>query len=966
MQIVSGASWHAMVPALASSMREELRSPFATGRVIADSPATARLLSQAVAAHEGISAGVEYTAPRGWLRGLAREAGAGEAWDAWHSSRLVTAVLEELGDLSRDHAVLARHLSDPRRRLSTAARFARLLRAYVEDAPGTVDAWLRHEEEGGIPSHLAWQPELLRRACETVGFDPPTLRPLLVEAAGRDRTPSWWFDPRRVAAAYAPALLASHPVHAWFVGEAPSWCGHLPQPEPAALGAGPEIALHGSHSRLRQAQVLRDELLRAFSEDPSLEPRDVVVVCPKPAEWASVLNAVFRGDESHPANGLRVAEVAPDAGGNLALEAVLHALELIDGRATATQGLDFLLHPAIAHRWDLAGRRDDLLTLVRDARISWGLDSADRERQGLGGVEQGTWLRGLDALLTGVALGPEVGPLGLTGVGTTTSSDLALIGSLSEILSRLRFLTAGSEDRLTVPAWCEWASEALEQLVGLPFEDAWMVRAASAVCERLARSHASSTLTLDRREFRRLLAGAMPSVRHRPGIGNGDLHVVTPGELSHVDLPLKAFVGITDRLPGGQPDEVPGLLPDDGLRAHQDLLAHARSAGRLIVVTQARSERTGEPRELPVTITRLMQELGVRAEPVVHPPQPFNASAFGASPSFDAPAFAGALAWLRGPGERGVEQRRAEALTRPVADEHHTITLTELYQHLVDPLKSFLRAAAGVQRFSVPEVSDELPLALTGLDRWQLSDALLDGLLQGESPAGLRARALGSQALPPDALGSAIVAENGRLAEQLATQAERFRGGTPHLERVSLDLGRVQLGGAVAMHGTVIAKASPSGGAKALLAGWLELLAMAAAGQQAEAKIVRPKRQRAQVTTLRQPPQDVARGLLELYARSYSLGRHRLVPAPFDPAFRLAVELDRGWYRPEEWLSPAPGAFKKWLGADPLWHLFYDDPTRGFLLDPAQPEDPEGAGSSGFERWARTLYTPMVDFGGTL
>src|SRR5581483_403671 len=40
------------------------------------------------------------------------------------------------------------------------------------------------------------------------------------------------------------------------------------------------IQIHACHGRARQVEVLRDAVLHLLAEDPTLEPRDVIVMCP--------------------------------------------------------------------------------------------------------------------------------------------------------------------------------------------------------------------------------------------------------------------------------------------------------------------------------------------------------------------------------------------------------------------------------------------------------------------------------------------------------------------------------------------------------------------------------------------------------------------------------------------------------------------------------------------------------------
>lgn len=965
LQVRIGQSWRAMVPELASGFRAQLTSPFDGARVIVDSPGSARLLSQEIAAIDGIAAGVEYLTLGRFTASLARDAGVAAELEAWRSPRLVTAVWESLDDVARHHRLLARFLAKPGRKLSASARFARLLRSYVEHAPQLAQRWL-DGDDGEPPAHLAWQPELMRQVCESLGFHPLEHAQQLCETARRDSTPTWLFCVEDVPRASVPLVAATAPDTAWFVGGTPPWLDDVPHEVSRTgkpLRANPTVEVHGSHSRLRQAEVLRDELTRCFQEDPGLEPRDVRIVCPDPADWAGVLNDVFRGDTSHPGHLLRVAEVAPEVGGNLALDALDAALAMLDERATATQVVEFLLMPAISHRWGFAQHRDDLLELVSDAQIRWGLDAAHRSRYGLPNTEYNTWFRGIDALLTGVAMGSDIGPPGVAGVGTTTAGDLPLIGALSEVVSRLRALAHASRGALSVPQWCDLAATALDDLVGLGHDESWMERQAATALDRLARSHGDSAATFTRREFRRLLLADLPGRWHRPALGNGALHVVSPSEVRHVDAEVVAFIGIGDSVGRTQPDELPDALPDVRSRRLQLLLAHARAARKLIVVTGTRSERTGAEVEMPVAISWLARELGVEVEPRHHSPQPFNISAFAEPGSFDARSHRGAVR-SAGREEAPMVVRRRAAMSLPVAPLPSRVTLGELRNALQHPHKAFLRSTLGIRWFDDPSLSDGVPLSLGGLDEWQVTDAFITGLLRHEAPHELFRRALARQVLPPAELGVGVADRIGVQAQQVADGAAALMTDRQRLVPISLQVAGTMLTGSVALHGDVMVRPSASRRPTPLLLPWLELLALAASGVPARAEVLRPKREgRFRSNSLAQPSPERATELLELYLAAMARATSRLFPVPWDAAYQLAGELRRGFFSTEEWTGRTFSRYPKWR-ADDLWRLFYDEPVTELISDAATDDDPAGDGASKLERWACAMYVPLLEHGG--
>src|SRR5690606_18046892 len=120
--------------------------------------------------------------------------------------------------------------------------------------------------------------------------------------------------------------------------------------------------------------------------DPTLEPRDIVVMCPDVEAFAPLVTAVFRdAREEAPldARGLpnlrvRLADRALTETNPL-LGVVADLLAMAGERVTASALLDLAATPPVRRRFQLG--EEDLEKLqrwVRDAGIRWGLDAAQR------------------------------------------------------------------------------------------------------------------------------------------------------------------------------------------------------------------------------------------------------------------------------------------------------------------------------------------------------------------------------------------------------------------------------------------------------------------------------------------------------------------------------------------------------------------------------------------------------------
>ena len=87
-----------------------------------------------------------------------------------------------------------------------------------------------------------------------------------------------------------------------------------------ADGGDRSIQVHACHGDRRQVEVLRDAILHVLAADPTLEPRDIVVMTPDLAMFAPLLEGAFpsgdaavAGEDGLPDLRLRIADRSPSA-----------------------------------------------------------------------------------------------------------------------------------------------------------------------------------------------------------------------------------------------------------------------------------------------------------------------------------------------------------------------------------------------------------------------------------------------------------------------------------------------------------------------------------------------------------------------------------------------------------------------------------------------------------------------------
>ena len=233
------------------------------------------------------------------------------------------------------------------------------------------------------------------------------------------------------------------------------------------------VQFHACHTRLREVQVLHDQLRALLEapgtpERPQLQPRDVAVLAPDIDLYAPHIEAVFGGALGTPREiPYTIADTSPLASAPLAI-AFLRLLEAPLRPLSAGDVIDLLAVPAVAARFgvDEAGR-GALQDWLASAGARFGLDAADRTDARADGGNAYTLEFALDRLLLGYVTGAEV-DIGAGAAAVAAWPDLE--GQAADALDaalRLLALLREARDRLAdaqpPSRWQQLLEELLER-----------------------------------------------------------------------------------------------------------------------------------------------------------------------------------------------------------------------------------------------------------------------------------------------------------------------------------------------------------------------------------------------------------------------------------------------------------------------------------------------------------------------
>jgi exodeoxyribonuclease V gamma subunit len=723
------------------------------------------------------------------------------------------------------------------------------------------------------PSTVAWQ-QLTRALSER---DVPVLRgdvgnvllpknPLLA---------SWGRDGRELQLVLAGSGETQERDHSSEGGEATTLLGRLQadirndSPSGGETSIDQSLQLHACHGAARQVEVLRDAVLHALSDDETLEPRDVIVMCTDIERFAPLIEATFGagaveddepGFEQAPTAALRVRLADRSLREtNPVLGVLARLLELTGARMTASEVLELADREPVRARFRFTP--DDMSRIgewVGGIGARWGFDAQHRTPFGLQDIRQGTWAAGLDRLLSGVALGGEDPALlhGVVPYEDVEGSSIDLAGRLAEYLERLQAIIEQFGERRSLEAWASAAAEAVDSLCATIGSNTQrrieLERLLRTIIDEATVNGITSDVPLDVADFAALLEDRLAGRPTRANFRTGHLTVCTLQPMRSVPHRVVCLLGLDDtvfpRRSARDGDDLllaqPHVGERDSRSEDRQILLDALMAAtdRLIITYTGNDERTNAPCAPAVPIAELLDVVdrctGGRDVVIRHPLQPFDPANFepagpaGQGPwSFDSSALDGACALLR---ERVVP---AEFLPGPLSPAEHgeLMELDQIVSFLGHPVRGFLRQRLGIgASVRVQEIEDRLPLELTNLQQWDIGERLLSVRLRGAEAADAVAAERARGSVSPGMIGEQVLNQIAGLVELVMSQAQAALNLESEQEtldvRLTLDDGRLIAGTISGLRGNVLQHIAFSRlGPRQRLAAWARLLVMAAA-----------------------------------------------------------------------------------------------------------------------------------------
>jgi len=227
------------------------------------------------------------------------------------------------------------------------------------------------------------------------------------------------------------------------------------------------LTIHACHSAMREVEVLHDELLAMFDRNPSLKPRDVIVMVADINAYSPYIQAVFGNAPGERFIPYSISDRTANQESPI-LNAFMQLVNLPLSRCLASELLELLETPAMMSRFDLDDSEFEMAKRwVEESGIRWGLNSATAQEFDLPETQQNTWQFGITRMLLGYAMPANI-PLYQQGeeayapYNEVQGMNAELAGKLAhfiETISRYRFALSQTQ---AIDEWREVLSNMLD------------------------------------------------------------------------------------------------------------------------------------------------------------------------------------------------------------------------------------------------------------------------------------------------------------------------------------------------------------------------------------------------------------------------------------------------------------------------------------------------------------------------
>jgi len=507
------------------------------------------------------------------------------------------------------------------------------------------------------------------------------------------------------------------------------------------MSADHSLRIHACHSRLREVEILKNELLQALADDTNLELRDIVVMAPDIQKYEPFIAAVF-ADIQH-AIADRSLRLSNDA-----LDAFINFLSLSQSRFGWQSVLDLLDQPVVYPGFGLSETDLELIKhWVLDTHIRWGKSAQHKQELGLPEASEYTWQTALERLLIGYAMGDDTDFVdGVLPYRDIEGSSAQALGGLCEFMNLLFRASQELKQPKTLENWSKRLYAYADQL--LPAADAIERQQLNELLEEFSADlDMVHTDTVELQVIISWLEGAVVERKSTHGFLRGQLTFCSMLPMRSIPFKVIALLGMNE-----------GEFPKIDRPPTFDLLGHHYRKGdrsrraddryqfleillsarqQLLITYIGQSITTNNSIPPSVVINELLDVLQENYQLtnviIKHPLQPFSARYFDG----ESDLFSFSVADCATSQKLIGRDLRTDALpawwqgTVPVAEEM-VIDISELFRFFRHPQRYFLQQQLNVRLTGIEADAEERePFALDRSEVYTIHQEWIAARLQG-------------------------------------------------------------------------------------------------------------------------------------------------------------------------------------------------------------------------------------------
>ncbi len=230
------------------------------------------------------------------------------------------------------------------------------------------------------------------------------------------------------------------------------------------------LTVHGCHNRMREMEIIHDQILSFFDDDPELKPGDILVMTPSITEFEPYITAVL---DTNGADGSPLPYTIADlsvADTNRMAETLIQLMALESERLTLSLLCDMLECDEVCRAYNIPlNERKTVITHLHESGFRWGIDFQDRVENAGVGYEEYSLVEAYRKLCAGISYDNETaGCSGIRPAVNFESGMLQTAGAILEYISDVSSHARMFQCRHSLVFWKEY----LASLIGTFFSPA--------------------------------------------------------------------------------------------------------------------------------------------------------------------------------------------------------------------------------------------------------------------------------------------------------------------------------------------------------------------------------------------------------------------------------------------------------------------------------------------------------------